>query len=218
MKTILCFGDSHVRGNIPGGFNPKSGLSARYPKKQRWGGVLQKELGPNFDIIEEGIGGRTTNLDELVPGRPYRNGMSQLPESLEAHYPIDLVILLFGTNDTKLQFQKSVEEITNGMRKLITYIKESPFGPNGTAPKILVIAPPSVILVPNLSPQFDKEAIEKSEKLGSAYQRLTTEEECEFLDSSLIVKASLIDGVHLDESQTLLLGQAISKKVLPIYG
>lgn len=92
MKAILCFGDSNVRGFVPATLDEKTGLSARYPKDKRWTGILQNKLGKNFDVIEEGIGGRTTTLDEITPGRPYKNGLTQLPVCLESHYPIDLVI------------------------------------------------------------------------------------------------------------------------------
>jgi len=40
MKTILCYGDSNVWGNIPGSYNPETGLSQRFPKNKRWTGIL----------------------------------------------------------------------------------------------------------------------------------------------------------------------------------
>ena len=76
MKTILCYGDSNLRGTIPGPALDKMGLiKPRYPQNKRWTGILQKNLGEEYNVIEEGIGGRTTTLDEIFPGRPYRNGL-----------------------------------------------------------------------------------------------------------------------------------------------
>src|SRR6185312_15728191 len=123
MKTILCYGDSNLRGFIPGTFDEKTGLSARYAKNKRWTGVLQNKLGDKYDVIEEGLNGRTTNLDEIIPGRPFRNGLALLPACLESHYPIDLVIFMLGTNDTKVQFNRTAEEIAEGMRELVKVIK-----------------------------------------------------------------------------------------------
>ena len=118
MKIIFCFGDSNVWGGIPGVFNPETGLAGRYIKHKRWAGVLQKTLGDNYDIVAEGINARTTTLDEIIPGRPYKNALKQLPVSLEIHYPIDMVIFWIGTNDTKIQFNRSLEAIKEGTRQL----------------------------------------------------------------------------------------------------
>jgi len=213
MKTILCFGDSHTRGNIPGGFDLKTGLSARYDRNKRWPGILQQELGPQFHVIEEGIGGRTTNLDELIPGRLYRNGLVQLPVSLEAHYPIDLVILMFGTNDLKKQFKRSVDDISNGMRELVKYVRASNKGPAGGAPQAFVVAPAPIVKSGDLHAEFDERAIKMSHELIESYRQMAEEEQCYFMDSSQIVKASVVDGVHLDELQCFLLGQAIAQKI-----
>ncbi|MBA2654859.1 MAG: hypothetical protein H0U71_07325 [Gammaproteobacteria bacterium] len=85
MKIILCYGDSNLRGFIPGTFDESTGLSERFEKDKRWAGLLQIILGEKYNIIEEGINGRTTTLDEKIPGRPYRNGLTQLPVCLESH-------------------------------------------------------------------------------------------------------------------------------------
>jgi lysophospholipase L1-like esterase len=217
-KTILCYGDSNLRGFIPGPIDIKTGLAERYTKNKRWTGIMQSKLGKDYDVIEEGMGGRTTVLDEIVPGRPYRNGLTYLPFCLESHYPIDLVIFMLGTNDTKLQFNKSPEEIAKGMTQLITVVKNCNKGVKASAPNILLIVPQPIISVENLHPEFQGDPIAKSEALASLYQRIAQEENCEFLDSSHVVTSSKIDGVHLDESQCELLGHAVAEKVLQILG
>jgi lysophospholipase L1-like esterase len=146
MASILCFGDSNVWGNIPGSYNLQTGLCQRYNKHQRWTGVLQKELGDNYYVIEEALNGRTTTLDEITPGRPYKNGLSLLLPCLEAHYPIDIVVFMLGTNDTKTQYNRTVEEISEGMRQLIHTVKASNKGNNGNPPKVLLIAPQPIIM------------------------------------------------------------------------
>lgn len=216
MKTILCLGDSNVWGNIPGAFDPTTGLSGRYAFNKRWTGVLQKALGDDYEVVTEGINARTTTLDEIVPGRPYKNALTQLPVCLETHYPIDLIVFWLGTNDTKIQFNRSALEIKEGMRHLIKLVKTCNKGPIATAPKILLCAPQPIIKIPNLHPQLDESSIEKSQLLGELYQQLATEETCDFLDGASIVTSSSIDGVHLDEPQCGLLGKAIAAKVKQI--
>lgn len=214
MKTILCYGDSNLRGFIPGTFDEKTGLSARYVKDKRWTGILQNKLGENYNVVEEGINGRTTILDEIIPGRPFRNGLTLLPACLESHYPIDLVIFMLGTNDTKIQFNKTAEEITDGMRQLVKLIKMCDKGPNLTAPKILIIAPQPILKIENLHPQYDGEPIKKSELLSALYKQMSQHEKCEFIDAGHILSSSKLDGIHLDESEHKLLGHAVADRVI----
>lgn len=217
MKTILCFGDSNVWGSIPGGFDQKTGLSKRFKKDKRWTGVLQNELGYSYDVVTEGISARTTNLDEVTPGRPYKNGLLQLPICLESHYPIDLVIFWIGTNDAKIQYHRSPIQIAEGMRELIHTVVESNKGPLAKAPKILLVAPQPAISVTDMNPQVDNESIQKTCQLGFLYQKLAIDERCDFLDAGQYVSSSVIDGVHLDESEQIKLGKIVAEKIRDIF-
>src|SRR5262245_55715080 len=67
LRTVLCFGDSNTHGQIPG-----RGPLERYRRDQRWGGVLEKNLGPGWQVIEEGLSGRTTVRDDPIEG-PHKN-------------------------------------------------------------------------------------------------------------------------------------------------
>lgn len=51
-KTILCYGDSNTWGNVPSSF-------LRYPRDVRWPAVLQNLLGEDYEVISEGLCGRT---------------------------------------------------------------------------------------------------------------------------------------------------------------
>jgi len=56
--------------------------------------------------------------------------------------PIDLVILGLGTNDLKVYFNRSPEDIRDGMAELIDIIQASSYGPDMLgAPKILIRTP-----------------------------------------------------------------------------
>lgn len=216
MKTILCYGDSNVRGVIPEKIINRSHLVKVRDKNKRWTGILQKLLGDDYDIIEEGMGGRTTAFDEINPGRPYRNGLKDLPLFLEAHFPIDLVIFLLGINDTKIQYNKTAKEITEGLNQCIQVVKNSNKGRDEKAPKILIVTPIPIEKIPNLFPELDDASILKSKALPNLYKKLALENNCEFLDASSIVKASQIDGLHLDEPEHVVFAKVIHEKIKQI--
>ena len=133
MKTILCYGDSNTWG-----YNPSTG--GRYPRDVRWPGVLRRELGDDYLVIEEGLNGRTTVWDDPIEG--YKNGKEYLVPCLETHKPLDLVIILLGTNDLKVRFSVSAYDIANGAGALVQIVQKSEIGPGGRAPQVLLLAPP----------------------------------------------------------------------------
>ena len=95
-KRIMCFGDSLTWGWIP----VRDGSpTLRYPFEQRWAGAMLNDLGPDYEVIEEGLSARTTDLDDPVD--PRLNGSAYLPSALASHLPLDLVIIMLGTNDPK---------------------------------------------------------------------------------------------------------------------
>ena len=141
-RSILCFGDSLTWGWIP---VKESAPTLRYPYEQRWTGAMAARLGDGYHIIEEGLSARTTSLDD--PNDPRLNGSTYLPAALASHLPLDLVILMLGTNDTKSYFHRTPYEIANGMGKLVGQVLTSAGGV-GTpypAPRVLVVAPPPAI-------------------------------------------------------------------------
>src|SRR6478672_7408743 len=101
-KRILCFGDSNTWGRIPH-------VPGRYPVNVRWTGRLQKLLGDNFEIIEEGLGSRTTDLNYAK--KPGRNGRAYLTPCLDSHNPLDVVVIMLGTNDAKIEFNRNAQDI-----------------------------------------------------------------------------------------------------------
>lgn len=104
-KTVLCFGDS-----LTWGFDPRGGEDrVRYGFSERWTRRLQAELGSSYYVIEDGLSGRTTVFDDPVIGD--MNGLAQLPTALKTHMPLDLVVILLGTNDAKVRFGLNGDEI-----------------------------------------------------------------------------------------------------------
>ncbi len=120
MKTILCYGDS-----LTWGYDPRDGT--RYPFDQRWPGALEQELGSGFRVIEEALSGRTTVADS--PLLPNRSGLKMLEPLLESHAPIDLCILMLGTNDAASGYRLSASDVACGCLALIWAIEKSQAGP-----------------------------------------------------------------------------------------
>ncbi len=210
MKNILCYGDSNTWG-----YDPATG--ERFGTEIRWPGVLKKELGDVYVVIEEGLNGRTTVWDDPLHGG-FKNGMEYLIPCLASHKPLDLVILFLGTNDLKTRFSLTASEITSGIRTLVDAIFKSNSGISEKPPQLLLISPPTIGKVP-VSSRFSEEfegANEKSKKLGTYFKEVALEYSCEFLDASELIKTSEIDGIHLNKDQHVKLGHHIAEKTLGI--
>lgn len=207
MKTILCYGDSNTWGYVPG-----TGL--RYGSDERWPGVLQKILGGNYHVIEEGLRSRTTILDD--PLKPYKNGKEYFIPCLDSHAPLDLVILMLGTNDLKNRFSMSAYDVAKNIAVLLNIVTRSTCGVLGKAPKTLLLAPPHLGRLTNFAELFDG-ATEKSRELARYYKIVSSEIGCNFLDTSEVIKSSDIDGVHLDGDQHIKLGEFIANAVKELF-
>lgn len=187
MKTILCYGDSNTWGLPPG-------EDGRYDWKTRWTGLLQSKLGDDYRVIEDGLPGRTTCFDD--PFSPYRNGLKYLPLSLETHAPIDLLVIMLGTNDLKVTYNLGPFHIAQGAAELIKVAQK--FETN--IPNILLVSPPI------MTPTTHEEnvitwagGVEKSQALIDHYKNISQALGCHFFDASSVAKMSAIDGIHMDE-------------------
>ncbi|MGB7969069.1 MAG: SGNH/GDSL hydrolase family protein [Methanobacterium sp.] len=206
-KTVLCYGDS-----ITWGYNPAN--QNRMSWDERWTGVLTKGLDDNYNVIEEGLKGRTTTWNDPVDGAS-KNGLNYLIPCLESHKPIDLCILLLGLNDLKKRFSLPSIEIARGITVIIEVIKKSGTGINGSAPKILLLTPPIINPVESLSQEF-RNSHNKSRKLPGYYAKIARNYGLEFLDISKIITVSELDGVHINVDEQFKLGNLVLKKVKQI--
>jgi len=204
MYEILCYGDSNTWGYIPG-------TGGRYAPQARWTGVLQKELGPSFHIIEEGLNGRTTVWDDPVEGA-HRNGRSYLLPCLQSHMPLDLVVLFLGVNDLKKRFDVPAADIARSVGVLIDLIQKSGAGRAAAGLPLLLIAPPPLGKLTEYAEMLQG-GEEKSRLLPSRYQEVARENGCAFLDAGTVIRASDLDGVHLEEDLHRLLGEAVAARV-----
>lgn len=207
MKTILCYGDSNTWGY-------RAADAKRFDRDVRWTGVLRQQLGEDYIIIEEGLNGRTTVWDDPIEG--FKNGETYLTPCLDSHAPMDLVIIMLGTNDTKKRFSLCSLDIAMGMEKLIKIIKHSESGKKGQAPKVLLLSPAPIGKLTVFVEMFEG-APEKSEGLAELYEDIAQRHGCAFLDAGSVAKASDIDGVHFDMRAHKALGKRIAKEVKKIF-
>jgi lysophospholipase L1-like esterase len=210
-KTVLCFGDSLTWGWIPA---TAASPTQRYPRGTRWTGVLAAELGDDYTVIEEGLSARTTNVDD--PTDPRLNGSAYLPASLASHLPLDLVILMLGTNDTKAYFGRTPFDIATGMSILTVQVLTSAGGIGTTypAPKVLVVAPPPLGAMPE--PWFQmlfEGGHEKSAALADAYRAMTSFLKVPFFDAGSVISTDGSDGVHFTEQNNRDLAAALAAQV-----
>lgn len=209
--NILCFGDSNTYGTVP---MRHATHAERFASDIRWTGILRKQLGSAYNIIEEGLPGRTTVHDDPIEGAS-RNGKTYLLPCLGSHNPIDLVVLTLGTNDLKTRFSLTPEDIRRGLEALVNTIHQNPSGPNGTIPKLLIIAPAPIEEIGFLGEIFVGGAV-KSRGLSSKYREVAEALGSSFLDAGNLIRVSAVDGVHFEADQHEVLGKAIAAKIIQI--
>jgi lysophospholipase L1-like esterase len=203
-KRILCFGDSNTRG-----FVPLSGGNERFSSNIRWTGVLQNLLGDSYEIIEEGLDARRIADKDPREGFVGKNASNYITPCLESHKPLDLVILMLGTTDTKEMFNLTSQDIAAKMKSLINLIKSVNCTNDSNPVNILLLAPVIVDETVEFASKLFKGAAEKSKELARLYKTLAEKYNLLFLDLNEFVKVSSEDGVHLDEKNHSRLGEQI---------
>lgn len=212
MKTVLCYGDS-----ITWGTNAET--NGRHAYEDRWPNVLQKALGPSVDVIVEGLRGRTTAYDEHLAACD-RNGARILPTLLETHAPLDLIIILLGTNDLKPVFANNAVITGHGLKRLVEITRHHAWPMDmESEPEILIVAPPPFCETDHalLGPMFAGR-IDDSYNLASVYRDLADELGCGFFDAGSVAKTTPIDGIHLDVENTRAIGRGLEPIVRMMLG
>lgn len=208
MQQVLVYSDSLLWGIIPTTRN-------RLPFDQRWPGVMEISLnaqGSHVRVIEDCLNGRRTVWDD--PYKPGRNGLVGLAQRIEIHSPLDLVVLMLGTNDFQSMHQHNAWQSSQGILALVSAIRAAPIEPTMRVPRILVVAPPAIQTPKGpIAPKFEG-GEHKCIGLADAYRKVCEELDCDFFDAGSVVTSSKVDGVHLDLEQHLALGQAMSEVLM----
>jgi lysophospholipase L1-like esterase len=211
-KTTLCYGDSNTWGRMPD-------RSGRYNVGQRWTGVMQDKLGSDFYIIEEGLGGRTTDLDDRGS---VRNGKTYLQPCLESHNPLDFVIIMLGTNDLKFRFEHTADDVANALHDLVSMINVTVKAKDGSATKIILVSP---IHIDETAPRFmefysndfNPDSGEISKHFAESIKQTAIKTDCSFVDASVVAKAGE-DGLHFDLESNTTLGKLLADEVKKLSG
>ncbi len=213
MRTILCYGDSNTWGAVP---ITRRDDAERFGFGERWPGVLRQGLGADYWVIEEGLNGRTTVHDDPVEGA-HKNGRRSLLACLESHRPLDLVILMLGTNDLKLRFSVSAADIADGARALAEIVLGTAAGRAGGPPRLLLVCPPPLARLDLLADMFAGGS-EKSNRLAAHYRAAADSLGCGYLDAGSVITCSDVDGIHFDAAAHKLLGAHIAGLVPTLLG
>ncbi len=208
-KRILCYGDSNTWGWVP----LKMGQE-RFPVNVRWTGILQNKLGADYEIIEDGIGGRNTITDDPRPDFEKRNGLETLPLALEGNLPLDWIVIMLGTTELKEMFNMSAQEIAEGLRKIVSAIKNYRVLVGTEPPKILIVIPAVIIETTESVSGLFKGGTKKSEELIKEYQKICKEEDVECLNSNEVIKVDMEEGIHIDKKAHKKLGEFIYEKII----
>lgn len=207
MKRILCFGDSNTWGLI-------AGTKERYGWGIRWTSRLQEALPKDkFQVIEEGLCGRTTSFEDTT--RAGRNGAVLLPVLLESHYPVDMVILMLGTNDCKTVYKADAGRIRDGVRQLLEEIRQA-----SKECQILLISPILLgdeVWKEEFDPDFSRESVTLSKELPAVLEQLAAEWEADYLAASAYAEPSEVDREHLDVTGHERLAEAVIKRVVNTF-
>ncbi len=217
-KRVLVFGDS-----ISWGWKPvaEGTPTTRYDAADRWPDVMAEALGPGYEVVTDALSGRTTDVDD--PGAPMTgaglNGADYFPAALAAQMPLDLVVIMLGTNDTKAVFHRTPFEIALGAGHLVAIAQGSGemFGGGWYsygAPKVLLVAPPKMGPQNVFSETFEGDTgVARSAGLAAAYKAVADAAGAAFLDAGAAISTDGVDGVHLSADAERTLGAAVAEKV-----
>jgi lysophospholipase L1-like esterase len=206
MRTVLCFGDSNTWGADPAGPD-------RFPRDIRWPGRLARALGEEWEVISEGLNGRTATLDS--PVAEGRNGLTYLLPCLHSHAPLDLVVIYLGTNDAGDRYSLPAEDVASAVGRLVRVVRTSEAGPGGSAPAVLVVCPPPF---GRLDPEGSfAHAGEKSRRLGRRFAEMCQLLDCELLDLDGIAAYSDLDGIHLDAEGHAAVAIGVEERVRRLF-
>ncbi len=203
MHTIVCFGDSNTWGCPP--YDNIAQAPDRIAFDRRWPNIMGRELGPEVRVVEEGLGGRTTVFDDAIEG-VHKNGSRTLLAIVESHAPLDLIVMMLGTNDFKAQFGISSYNSARGTLTLIQIIRGY-YSLIDTCPEILIVTPASITA--DAEPEIWSDASRRC--IGHAHylEQVAARTGRFHFDANKVARVGS-DGIHIAESDHASLGAALA--------
>lgn len=209
VKTLLAYGDSNTHGYPP---MSERGVPARYGPDVRWPSVMARGLGDGWDVIAEGLPGRTTCLPDPLMGS-HMDGAEGLKIALASHRPLDLLLIMLGTNDLKARFNPTADKIAAGVATLLDLALHPDQQVQHGGFEVLVIAPPPVRIRGILAGEFFG-AEEVALGVAPVLESLATARGARFFDAGSLIETSDVDGVHFEPEAHRILGGALAKTIL----
>lgn len=211
--TVLCYGDSNINGSKPD-------RSGRFTASERWTGILQNKLGGDYYVIEEGLGGRTTDLEHYNPNKPSRNGLTYFKACVDSHMPLDVIIIMLGTNDLKTVYNRTAEDVARALKQYPEYVQQYCEERDIELPRIVLVSPAYMndkakkftesMPSPGI---YDEASAQKSHDFAEAIKRVAEETDCDFLDAATLTTTG-DDGCHLDLASHKKLGEVLYEAIV----
>lgn len=206
MPVVMCFGDSNTYGTPP---ILDLNQHDRFDPQTRWPKRVAAALG--CDLVEEGLPGRTSMFDDPIMGA-HMNGQTGLKMALESHGPLDVLVLMLGTNDVKARFTSTPEAVVGGIASLLDIAQHRVMQERHGGFKILLVCPPPVVEVGPIKDEFWGGAA-RAQALAPLYQTLASARGIAFLDAGAVIAVSPVDGVHFNADAHEKLATAIAAKL-----
>jgi lysophospholipase L1-like esterase len=210
VKRILLYGDSFVYGKA-------SGANQRLDSKTRFSGQLQDLLGLGYEVIEEGLRARTLAGEHGF--FPDRNGLAQFSPIIGSHLPVDLVIVMLGTNDCNALANKTPQEIADGLRAYPPRITEWCEFLAAPLPQLLIVAPPHIDDAhydPPAQKIFGPNAPAKAAALPTLYAQTAKELGAHYANAAEVCEPAAGDGIHLNPVANKALAQLLYTRIKEI--
>ncbi len=163
MKKILIYGDSNTWGD-----NFITGV--RIPDEKQWVNILQKKLGSDYKLLQEGLPGRLAGDEEKE--KPFKNGKDSFISIYRTNAPVDTLVISLGTNDLQTKYQKNSKKIIDDIiwyKKVLEELfldeddKKKYF--NNKMPNIYFILPANFDYIDKASVVFDNESENKRQDI-----------------------------------------------------
>lgn len=208
-KHILCYGDSNTWGYC-------AQTNARYEDDQRWTRLLQQGLGQEYLVLEEGICGRTTVFED--PLDEGLCGIKHLSTVLGTHSPLDLMVVMLGTNDCKARYAATPQNIADGLGRLVRKAQQAAVWKD--KPQILIVAPvvidQRIVQAQRVSNGMGPGCVEKSRALPPLMEQTAAEMGCHFMDCNPYVQVGTADWMHFDAESQPRFAKAVEEKIRQI--
>ncbi len=222
-KRIMVFGDSNSWGWNP---VPEIAPISRYPEDVAWPGVMAGDLGADYEVINESLSARTAVVaDKSVDAGlgltgAGLSGAEYLPAAIASHMPLDLVIIMLGTNDVKPVYNRSVDEIAQDVMSLVAEVQKNVGVATSYAPaKVLVVAPPHLGKIADVDwvqAMFPAEAVQKSVELAGSLCSMAAAAAVPCYDGGTVAEITGVDGIHMTAQNHEKLGHAVASEVRKI--